>query len=70
MDLSLRNNDSENEEEQSEEAEDKRRLERLEREKWMQGNLKVIYFKGLYLEILLILWPLFAFRAFLIEFSF
>ena len=39
IDLSLRNSDGEDaEEEQTNEADEKRRLERLEREKWMQGK--------------------------------
>ena len=41
IDLSLRNSDDEaaEAEEQTNEADEKRRLERLEREKWIQGKL-------------------------------
>lgn len=38
VDLSLRNSDSENDNEELSEQEEKRRLERLEREKWIQGK--------------------------------
>lgn len=42
LDLSLRKSDSENEEEENE-LDEKRRLERLEREKWLQGEALSIF---------------------------
>ena len=46
IDLSLRNSDDEaaEAEEQTNEADEKRRLERLEREKWIQGKLNFFLF--------------------------
>ena len=46
IDLSLRNSDDEaaEVEEQTNELDEKRRLERLEREKWIQGLFKYFFF--------------------------
>ena len=48
IDLSLRNSDDEaaEAEEQTNEADEKRRLERLEREKWIQGKLNFFTYFG------------------------
>ena len=48
IDLSLRNSDDEaaEAEEQTNEADEKRRLERLEREKWIQGSFNFSHIFG------------------------